>query len=281
LPCSDEDGGSDEDDVVPAVPFLPAVPPVPVVPVPVVPVLAVPVPAVPVPVPAAPVPAVAVAGRAPGAFYGAARPAAPAAHRHGAARPAGPAARGRGAARPAAPVARGRGAARPAAPAAHGVGRRNAAAPMAFQTYTAPDVGNHLPPFTPNRLPGIHFGRPHLRNTMTTALEFFHLYFTPEMISNICSHTNSYANEHIIAGANQSYTKSDGSWQYTTPDEINRLIALLIYKGFVKVSYIEKYWSTKSLYNGLWASAILSRTRFKALMVKSRHRSGIRQYIKA
>lgn len=177
--------------------------------------------------------------------------------------------RGRGAARPAAPAGRGHVAARPSGQAARGCGvgrRRNAAAPMAFQTYSDPDVGNHLPPFTPNRPTGIHFGRPHLRNTMTTALEFFHLYFTPDMISNICTHTNSYAYEHIITGANQSYTKSDGSWQDTTPDEINRMIALLIYMGIVKIGCADKYWSIKSLYNGLWASAIMSRARFKALM---------------
>lgn len=229
-----------------------------------------------------------------GAFYGARR-----------GRPAGQAAHSRGAARP-----------------------RNRAAAMEYQTYEDPDIGNHLPPFTPNRPTGIHFGRPLLRHTMTKAVEFFHLFFTVEMINNICSHTNSYANEHIVAGTHRSYTQSDGSWKDTTPDEINRLIALLIYFGLVKVGVnTDRYWSTKSLYNGLWASAIMPRIRFRALMallhvvdpgaenpgdklcnvesfidyfksrclelyqprqqlaidermVKSRHRSGIRQYIK-
>ena len=149
------------------------------------------------------------------------------------------------------------------------------------------------------------------------------------MISTICTHTNSYANEHIFQGTHQSYSKTDGSWQDVTPDEIKRLIALLIYFGLVKVvGSVEKYWSKKTLYHGLWARAIMSRERFKAIMallhvvdpatevpgekllevesfvdyfktrcrelyqprqnvaidermVKSRHRSGIRQYIKA
>lgn len=214
--------------------------------------------------------------------------------------------------------ARGRGAARP----------RNRGAAMEYQTYEDPDIGNRLPPFTPNRPTGIDFGRPLLRHTMTKAVEFFHLFFTVEMINNICSHTNSYANEHIIEGTHRSYTQSDGSWKDATPDEINRLIALLIYFGLVKVgTNVDRYWSTKSLFNGLWASAIMPRIRFKALMallhvvdpgaenpedklgsvetfieyfksrcldlyqprqqlaidermVKSRHRSGIRQYIK-
>ena len=148
------------------------------------------------------------------------------------------------------------------------------------------------------------------------------------MINNIVHHTNSYAYEHIYSGSHQSYTKPDGSWQDTTPDKIKRLIALLIHFGLVKVvGDVDKYWSIKTLYYGLWARAIMSRTRFKALMallhvidpatenksdklhkvesfidyfksrcpslyqprqnlaidermVKSRHRSGIRQYIK-
>ena len=96
---------------------------------------------------------------------------------------------------------------------------------------------------------------------------------------------------------------------------------------FLVVGNVEKYWNTKSLYNDLWARAIMPRIRFKALMallhvvdpatevqgdklrkvesfvkyfktrcrelyqpkqnlaidermVKSRHRSGIPQYIK-
>ena len=87
------------------------------------------------------------------------------------------------------------------------------------------------------------------------------------MVRDICAHTNSYANEHIVAGSHQSYTQSDGSWKDTTPEEINRLIALLIYFGLVKVGgHTDKYWSTKTLYYGLWARSIMSRTRYKALM---------------
>ena len=148
------------------------------------------------------------------------------------------------------------------------------------------------------------------------------------MISSIVTHTNSYANEHIFSGTHQSYASPDGSWQDVTADEIKWLIAILIYFGLVKVvGDVDKYWSKRTLYHGLWARAILSRKRFKALMallhvvdpgskdkgdklrkvesfvtyfksrclalyqprqnlavdermVKSRHRSGIRQYIK-
>ena len=102
---------------------------------------------------------------------------------------------------------------------------------------------------------------------MTKAVEFFYLFFTAEMISNIVNHTNSYANEHIFSGTHQSYTKPDGSWQDATADEIKRLIAILNYFGLVKVvGDVDKYWSKKTLFHGLWARAILSRKRFKSLM---------------
>ena len=113
-----------------------------------------------------------------------------------------------------------------------------------------------------------------------------------------------------------------------TADEIKRFIALLIHFGVVHVrGNVQRNWSTKTLYHGLWARAILPRNRFFAIlaflhvvdpatetpgnklckvesfvkhfkkrcselykprehvaiderMVKSRHRSGIRQYIR-
>ena len=92
-------------------------------------------------------------------------------------------------------------------------------------------------------------------------LEFFHLFFTSEMTRSIVAHTNSYA----YMGGYTTYTTSEGAWQETTDDEINNLIALLIYFGLVRVdSVVEKYWSTKTLYHSLWARKILSRTCYKA-----------------
>jgi len=77
---------------------------------------------------------------------------------------------------------------------------------------------------------------------MTKAVEFFNLFFTLEMINSICANTNSYANQNIFEGTHHTYAKSDGSWQDVTPDEIKRLISLLIYFGLVKVvGNVEKY----------------------------------------
>ena len=52
-----------------------------------------------------------------------------------------------------------------------------------------------------------------------------------------------------------------------TADEIRRFIALLIHFGVVHVrGDVQKNWSTKTLYHGLWARAILSRDRYFAIL---------------
>ena len=57
----------------------------------------------------------------------------------------------------------------------------------------------------------------------------------------------------LAGGTHSSYAKSDGSWEETTPDEIRKLIAALIYFGLVRVgTSIDQYWSTKTLFHGLW-----------------------------
>lgn len=213
--------------------------------------------------------------------------------------------------------ARGRGRGR-AVPAA-------AAAPNGYQSYNTPDTANQLPRFNPRRLPGLHLVGPVLRGAMTKAIDFFRLFITVELLREICLHTNSYGWATI--GEKSYYGDKDGAWKETSPEEIEKLIALIMYCGLVRVSSFHRYWSTKSLYHGLWARSIMSRDRFKALigmlhvvdpatedeqdklrkvngllqffkekckslyqpfqrvaiderMVKSKHRSGIRQYIK-
>ena len=144
----------------------------------------------------------------------------------------------------------------PAARAAAAPAAASAAA--AFLSYDDPDLGNPpqypQPQFTPVRPPGIHLEGPLLRNSMVKPLHFFQLFFTAEMVESIVLHTNTYAYLHIAEGGYKCYTRPDGSWQETTSEEILRLIALLIYFGLVKlVGNVQKYWSTSTLFHGLWA----------------------------
>ncbi|XP_015774285.1 PREDICTED: piggyBac transposable element-derived protein 4-like [Acropora digitifera] len=149
----------------------------------------------------------------------------------------------------------------------HGDGLGAAARVILHDNFDDPDLGNPPLPFTPRRPAGIDFGQPLLRNTMTRAVDFLNLFFTVEIINSIVEHTNSYAYTRIMEGSHRSYAQRDGSWKEVTADEIKRMIAILIYFGLVRVGHsIQWYWSTATLFHGLWARACMDRTRLKALM---------------
>ena len=149
------------------------------------------------------------------------------------------------------------------------------------------------------------------------------------MVSSVLAHTNTYALLKIATRSYSScYLDKDGFWPRTSDKNIEAYMALPIYFGQVKVGGDQsRYWSTKTIYHGLWARKIMSRNRYKSLsaflhvvdpsnetpgsmmrkveeflasfkerckllyqstqkmsvderMVKSKHRSGIRQYMK-
>ena len=114
--------------------------------------------------------------------------------------------------------------------------------------YDTPDKPNQMPNFFPSRQSGPHLNAPLLRTTLNTAVEFFKLFFSVEII---WTHTNAYAWK-VIANK-PHYGKTDGIWKETSPEEIERLIAIVIYFGLVKVNTTYRYWSVKTIYHGLWA----------------------------
>jgi hypothetical protein len=59
--------------------------------------------------------------------------------------------------------------------------------------------------------------------------------------------------------------KKDGFWKETNVAEIKQFIALIMYMGIVKLPRHDRYWSTKSLFHGLWAISILSGNRFETI----------------
>ena len=79
-----------------------------------------------------------------------------------------------------------------------------------------------------------------------------------------CTYTNAYAWEEILR--KPYYGGTDGTRKETSPDELARLMALVMFCGLVPVSSFYRYWSPKTMYHGLWARSIMSRDRFKALM---------------
>ena len=65
---------------------------------------------------------------------------------------------------------------------------------------------------------------------MNCELELFRLFFTKEMLQEVVAHTNTYA--HIqITKTSSSYTNKEGAWMSTNLEEIERLIAFLVYAG--------------------------------------------------
>ena len=50
----------------------------------------------------------------------------------------------------------------------------------------------------------------------------------------------------------QYYADRQGAWKEVTPNELKRLLALIIYFALAKVNQFHDYWSTKSLYHGLY-----------------------------
>jgi len=122
-----------------------------------------------------------------------------------------------------------------------------------------------LPKFLPVRLPGPQLPdeaktREGLRKFLR-AVDFFTLFFTADLVKNLCDFTNE--NARLIGPTKPSMYSA---WEDVTHDTMYRFLGLLMYMGVVQVPNIERYWSTKSLYHGLWARSFMTKKRFKQIM---------------
>ena len=61
------------------------------------------------------------------------------------------------------------------------------------------------------------------------------------MNNDICLHTNAYVWANIAQ--KQYYADQQGALNEVTPNELKRLLALIIYFGLVKVNHFHDYWS--------------------------------------
>lgn len=123
------------------------------------------------------------------------------------------------------------------------------------------------PAFTPPRPPGLHLPNTRTRDERRTYLSpitIFKLFFTAELVASICHFTNAYASMHIAE--HPSYQNGDGEWEPLKPEEFYRFLGLLIYFGFVRVPNVDKFFSTSTLYHGLWARHFLSYRRYLGIM---------------
>ena len=137
-----------------------------------------------------------------------------------------------------------------------------AAANVGYSQWGNPD--NHDVPefqFSPTRPAGLHLPDDF---EATCELDFFKLFMSDEVFDKITQYTNDYAWMHIIS--KPSYALPDGSWDEVTRHDLEKLVAFLIYMGLVQVPNYENYWSTATLYNGLWGRAFFPRDRLKAIL---------------
>ncbi|CAC5357676.1 unnamed protein product [Mytilus coruscus] len=103
--------------------------------------------------------------------------------------------------------------------------------------------------FKPEKPPGFQFAnftRKQLQGLKSPA-DFFKLFCTVEVLTQICIATNNQARTLISAGMCTPYT-SDGAWELLTVNELLRFVGIVIYMSVVKLSSVDKYWLTDVLY---------------------------------
>ncbi|CAC5382073.1 unnamed protein product [Mytilus coruscus] len=121
--------------------------------------------------------------------------------------------------------------------------------------------------FKPEKPPGFQFAnftRKQLQGLKSPA-DFFKLFCTVELLTQICIATNNQARTLISAGLCTSYT-SDGAWELLTVNELLRFVGIVIYMSVVKLSTVDKYWSTDVLYKICPIRDVMSKKRFLAIL---------------
>ena len=102
---------------------------------------------------------------------------------------------------------------------------------------------------------------PGMTNISSCQRNFFKLFFTHELVDQLCIYTNSYANS--IGNTKPVLYKG---WVDVSREEMYRYFGLLFYMAVVNLPVIHLYWSTAALFHGTWArSFISSRRRFQQI----------------
>lgn len=97
--------------------------------------------------------------------------------------------------------------------------------------------------------------------------DYIKLFLTPDLINLLVEQTNLYAKQYIATCANLEKSKSRvHKWKDTTPEEMEKFIALLWLMGFIRKPTIESYWSRDRLLSTPIFSNLISRDRFTLLL---------------
>ena len=104
-----------------------------------------------------------------------------------------------------------------------------------------------------------------LKRSYNSPIHFFRLLFTPAITAQLVLATNG--NAWVREG--KSYAKTAGNWEHTTAEEVDALLASLIYMGFVQCDNIHSYW--EGVFEQPFISSRFSRDRFLSLFRSLSH----------
>ncbi|CAN2391880.1 RING [Pristimantis euphronides] len=112
-----------------------------------------------------------------------------------------------------------------------------------------------IPEFTANS--GIQFD-----TTELTALDFFQIFVSDDLIAHMVAQTNLYAEKFIRDNPTASYANQ---WTPVDAVELRKFWGLTLYMGLVKKPTIRAYWSTDLLYHTSLFRVVMPRTRYEAI----------------
>ena len=129
--------------------------------------------------------------------------------------------------------------------------------PRAAAVTAARDVGWRDTPFTPNihpftSHPGMNVPPP------DTALGFFQLFFTRELLEYLAKETNRYANQRINGNPVER-----ARWVPTNIIELAKFLGLSMLMGVIRLPRLVMYWATSHLFRIPIFTETMSRQRYQ------------------
>ncbi|XP_067845828.1 piggyBac transposable element-derived protein 4-like [Heptranchias perlo] len=90
-------------------------------------------------------------------------------------------------------------------------------------------------------------------------IDFFSLFFHPELFELLSTETNKYAHQQISG-------RADTKWYPTTAEEIKAFLGIHIYMSIVSLPSYKMYWSNDSLFGSFPIKDLMTRDRFEKML---------------
>ncbi|XP_050063343.1 piggyBac transposable element-derived protein 4-like [Aphis gossypii] len=123
------------------------------------------------------------------------------------------------------------------------------------------DSGHHQKQFIFSKNPGFKVEIPN----NATALQYFKLFITDEIIDLIVLETNRNADQ-VLSKFRLTKSSRFLKWTPTDATEIQQFLGLLMWMGLVQMPSLKDYWSLKIMYKNSVAKNIMSRNRFELIL---------------